>query len=264
MSLRGKVSLVTGSTSGIGLGIARVLAQAGSSIVVHGSRAGDLPEVTALLKELGEEYKVDCWYEQSNLARAEEIERMILSITEKTGSGVDILVNNAGIQHVAPVTSFPVERWNAIIDINLNAVFHTTRLTLPYMLEKDWGRIINIGSTHSLVASPLKAAYVAAKHGVVGFTKTVALETARTGVTANTICPGFVLTPLIQAQIDAIILQRGISFEEAADELVLAKQPSGRFVTAEQVGKLVAFLASDAATEVRGAAWNMDGGWTAP
>mmetsp|Transcript_23493 Transcript_23493/g.53148 ORF Transcript_23493/g.53148 Transcript_23493/m.53148 type:complete len:180 (-) Transcript_23493:2022-2561(-) len=179
MSLRGKVSLVTGSTSGIGLGIARVLAQAGSSIVVHGSRAGDLPEVTALLKELGEEYKVDCWYEQSNLARAEEIERMILSITEKTGSGVDILVNNAGIQHVAPVTSFPVERWNAIIDINLNAVFHTTRLTLPYMLEKDWGRIINIGSTHSLVASPLKAAYVAAKHGVVGFTKTVALETAR-------------------------------------------------------------------------------------
>jgi 3-hydroxybutyrate dehydrogenase len=178
MSLRGKVTLVTGSTSGIGLGIAKVLAQAGSSIVVHGSRAGDLPEVTSLLQELGEEYKVSAWYEQCNLARVEEIERMILSISEKTG-GVDILVNNAGIQHVSPVTSFPVERWNAIIDINLNAVFHTTRLTLPHMLENNWGRVINIGSTHSLVASPTKAAYVAAKHGVVGFTKTVALETAR-------------------------------------------------------------------------------------
>eukprot|EP00600_Ochromonadales_sp_CCMP1393_P006530 CAMPEP_0174954886 /NCGR_PEP_ID=MMETSP0004_2-20121128/675_1 /TAXON_ID=420556 /ORGANISM="Ochromonas sp., Strain CCMP1393" /LENGTH=264 /DNA_ID=CAMNT_0016202753 /DNA_START=146 /DNA_END=940 /DNA_ORIENTATION=- len=262
MSLAGKLSLVTGSTSGIGLGIAKVLAQAGSTVVIHGSRSGENAEVKSLLTELSDFHGVKAFYEQANLGSAREIETMIESVCTKSGDSIDILVNNAGIQHISPVESFPVDKWNAIIDINLNSVFHTSRLTLPAMKKKNWGRIINIGSTHSLVGSPLKSAYAAAKHGVLGFTKVAALETARTGVTVNCITPGFVLTPLIQEQIESRSRNLGISIEEAQDILLSEKQPSGQFVTPEQVGKLVAFLASDAASEVRGATWSIDGGWT--
>ena len=176
--------------------------------------------------------------------------------------GVDILINNAGIQHVAPVEAFPVEKWNDIIAINLSSVFHTSRLALPAMREKNWGRIINIASVHGLVASKEKSAYVVAKHGVVGFTKSMALETARTGITANAICPGWVLTPLVQQQIDKRIAE-GVPADRAREQLLAEKQPSGEFVTPEQLGELALFLCSDSAVHVRGAAWNMDGGWVA-
>jgi 3-hydroxybutyrate dehydrogenase len=255
MNLNGKTALVTGSTSGIGLGIARVLAKAGAQLILNGF--GDSESARVEIAQLGKKPG----YHDADLRDVLQIEAM-MRYAESQFGGVDILINNAGIQHVAPVDAFPVEKWNDIIAINLSSVFHTSRLALPAMREKNWGRIINIASVHGLVASKEKSAYVAAKHGVVGFTKSLALETARTGITANTICPGWVLTPLVQQQIDQRIAD-GVPPEQARDLLLAEKQPSGEFVTPEQLGELALFLCSDSAVNVRGAAWNMDGGWVA-
>lgn len=255
-----KLAIVTGSTSGIGLGIAKALAAQGANLVINGF--GQAHEIEKLMKHLSDEYKVTVEYDGADLSKAQEIERMMNHINRKHG-GVDILVNNAGIQHVAPVEKFPVEKWNAVLDINLSAVFHTTRLALPHMKQKNWGRILNIASVHGVVASVEKSAYVASKHAVVGLTKVIALENARTGVTANCICPGWVLTPLVKAQIETRAKTLNISFEEAKTKLLMEKQPSGGFVTPEQLGAMSAFLCSEAASEVRGVAWCMDGGWTA-
>ena len=255
MNLNGKTALVTGSTSGIGLGIARVLAKAGAQLILNGF--GDSDSAREAIAHLGKKPG----YHDADLRDVLQIEAM-MRYAESQFGGVDILVNNAGIQHVAPVDAFPVEKWNDIIAINLSSVFHTSRLALPAMREKNWGRIINIASVHGLVASKEKSAYVAAKHGVVGFTKSLALETARTGITANTICPGWVLTPLVQQQIDKRIAD-GVPPEHAREQLLAEKQPSGEFVTPEQLGELALFLCSDSAVNVRGAAWNMDGGWVA-
>lgn len=255
MNLNGKTALVTGSTSGIGLGIARVLAKAGAQLILNGF--GDSESAREEIAQLGKKPG----YHDADLRDVLQIEAM-MRYAESQFGGVDILVNNAGIQHVAPVDAFPVEKWNDIIAINLSSVFHTSRLALPAMREKNWGRIINIASVHGLVASKEKSAYVAAKHGVVGFTKSLALETARTGITANTICPGWVLTPLVQQQINQRIAE-GVPPEQARDLLLAEKQPSGEFVTPEQLGELALFLCSDSAVNVRGAAWNMDGGWVA-
>ncbi|HDR2659331.1 TPA: 3-hydroxybutyrate dehydrogenase [Enterobacter asburiae] len=255
MNLNGKTALVTGSTSGIGLGIARVLAKAGAQLILNGF--GDSESARVEIAQLGKKPG----YHDADLRDVLQIEAM-MRYAESQFGGVDILVNNAGIQHVAPVDAFPVEKWNDIIAINLSSVFHTSRLALPVMREKNWGRVINIASVHGLVASKEKSAYVAAKHGVVGFTKSLALETARTGITANTICPGWVLTPLVQQQIDQRIAD-GVPPEQARDLLLAEKQPSGEFVTPEQLGELALFLCSEGAVNVRGAAWNMDGGWVA-
>lgn len=259
-ALANKFALITGSTSGIGLGIAKSLASQGSNIILNGF--GNANEIENLIKKLSDDYKVNVQYDGADLSKPDEIERMMNHIQRKH-HGVDILVNNAGIQYVSPVEKFPVEKWNTILDINLSAVYHTTRLALPHMKQKNWGRIINVASVHGLVASVEKSAYVASKHAVVGLTKVIALENARTGVTANCICPGWVLTPLVQAQIEARAKSLGISYEEAKTKLLLEKQPSGGFVTPEQLGQLAVFLCSDAATEVRGVAWAMDGAWTA-
>lgn len=261
--LKGKLSLVTGSFGGIGLQVAKSLASAGSDVVINDLRAESSAEVRTLVNELSNQYKTKIWYEKADLSRKDEIENMFASINSKCGTSLDVLVNNAGIQHVSPVESFPVDKWDAIIRINLTSLFHTTRLAIPFMKRNNWGRIINIASVHGLVASANKSAYVAAKHGVMGFTKAVALENARTGITANCICPGWVLTPLVEKQIEDRSVEWGISIDEARDRLLSEKQPSGKFVTAEQLGQLALFMASDAAAEVRGVAWNMDGGWTA-
>ncbi|CAI1916370.1 MULTISPECIES: 3-hydroxybutyrate dehydrogenase [Serratia] len=255
MSVQGKTALVTGSTSGIGLGIASVLAAAGARVILNGF--GDVAQAQAQVAQLG----AAPGYHGADLGDAAQIADM-MQYAEREFGGVDILVNNAGIQHVAPLDQFPVEKWNAILAINLSAVFHTCRLALPGMRERNWGRIINVASVHGLVASKDKSAYVAAKHGVVGLTKTLALETARTPVTCNAICPGWVLTPLVQQQIDKRIAA-GTDPQRARDELLAEKQPSQEFVTPEQLGELALFLCSDAAAQVRGAAWNMDGGWLA-
>jgi 3-hydroxybutyrate dehydrogenase len=258
--MQGKTALITGSTSGIGWGIAKTLAAQGVHIVLNGF--GDAREIEALQADIRQTYGVQTAYHAADMSKPAEIEAMMQFITEQFG-GTDILVNNAGIQHVANIEDFPVEKWDAIIAINLSATFHTTRLALPTMKVKNWGRIINIASVHGLVGSAQKSAYVAAKHGIVGFTKVTALETAHSGVTCNAICPGWVLTPLVQKQVDAHALQSGWSNEEAKKSLLAEKQPSGEFVTPEQLGALAVFLCSDAASQVRGAAWNMDGGWVA-
>jgi 3-hydroxybutyrate dehydrogenase len=258
--LEGKLALVTGSTSGIGLGIARALARQRANLVLNGF--GDAAEIERLRAELASSFGVDVSYEGADLSKPAEIEAMFARIAAR-GASVDILVNNAGIQHVAPVERFPTERWDAVIAINLSAAFHATRCALPAMQKRNWGRIVNIASTHGLVASVEKSAYVAAKHGIVGLTKVVALENARTGVTCNAICPGWVLTPLVQKQIDARAAQSGQTVEQAKIALVSEKQPSQEFVTPEQLGELTVFLCSPAAAQVRGAAWAMDGGWTA-
>lgn len=239
MNLNAKVALVTGSTSGIGLGIAKVLAKSGAQLILNGF--GDSASARAEV--------------------AQQIEAM-MAYAEAQFGGVDIVINNAGIQHVAPVEHFAVEKWNDIIAINLSSVFHTSRLALPGMRARNWGRIINIASVHGLVASKEKSAYVAAKHGVVGLTKTLALETASTGVTCNAICPGWVLTPLVQQQIDKRIAE-GSDPQQAREQLLAEKQPSGEFVTPQQLGELALFLCSEGAAQVRGAAWNIDGGWVA-
>jgi len=251
--MKGKLAVVTGSTSGIGLGIARALAGAGADIVLNGFGEG-----AALQAELAREFKVRVSYDPADMTRPAEIRRMI----ERAG-GVDILVNNAGIQHVAPVDEFPDDRWDAVLAINLSAVFHGTKAALPHMKKRGWGRIINIASAHGLVASVNKAAYVTAKHGVVGLTKVVALETAATGITCNAICPGWVLTPLVQKQIDDLARRERIAGDEAKRRLLAEKQPSGEFATPEQIGNLAVFLCSDAAAQIRGASLSIDGGWTA-
>jgi 3-hydroxybutyrate dehydrogenase len=254
--LSGKTALITGSTSGIGLGIARALAAQGANIVLNGF--GDVEEPKAEISKLG--VKVD--YHGADMSKPAEIEAMMKHAAATFGR-VDILVNNAGIQHVAKVEDFPPERWDAVIAINLSSAFHATRLALPAMKAANWGRIINIASVHGLVASVEKVAYVAAKHGMVGVTKVVALETATTGVTCNAICPGWVLTPLVQKQVDARAAANGWSNEEATRRLLGEKEPSMQFTTPEELGQLAVFFCSPAAGNVRGVAWNMDGGWAA-
>jgi len=254
--LKGKTALVTGSTSGIGLGIALSLARQGANIVLNGF--GDVEAPKAEVSALG----VKVGYHGADMSKPAEIEAMMAYVDAEFGA-CDILVNNAGIQFVAPVQDFPVERWDAIIAINLSSAFHTTRLAVPGMKARGWGRILNIASVHGLVASAEKSAYVAAKHGIVGFTKSVALETATSGVTVNAICPGWVLTPLVQKQVDARAVADGVDGEEAKRRLLAEKQPSLQFTTPEQLGELAVFLCSDAASNVRGQAWSLDGGWTA-
>lgn len=252
-------ALVTGSTSGIGLGVAQRLAAQGCNIMLNGFGTA---EQIAEAKKAIEAHGVKVAYSGADLSKPDEIETMAKEAQAAFGH-IDVLVNNAGIQHVSPIESFSVDKWNAVIAINLSAAFHTTRLFLPAMKERNWGRIINIASAHGLVASANKSAYVAAKHGIVGLTKVVALETAQTGVTCNAICPGWVLTPLVQAQIDKRAAAEGISVDKAKIELLAEKQPSLEFVTPEQLGGLAVFLCSDDAAQVRGAVWNMDGGWVA-
>ncbi len=254
--LNNKTALVTGSTSGIGLGIAKCLARQGANIVLNGF--GDVETAQAEIEALG----VQVLYHGADMSKPEEIEAMMAAAAARFGR-VDVLVNNAGIQHVAPVEEFPLARWDSIIAINLSSAFHTTRLALPAMREANWGRIINVASAHGLVASAQKAAYVAAKHGVVGLTKVVALETATTGVTCNAICPGWVLTPLVQKQLDDKAAAQGISNEEATQQLLREKEPSLQFTTPEELGELAVFFCSPAGNNVRGVAWAMDGGWTA-
>jgi 3-hydroxybutyrate dehydrogenase len=253
---KGKTALVTGSTSGIGLGVALSLARHGANVMLNGfgDTDGAQREVVALGGKVG--------YHGADMSKPGEIEAMVRACESQFGS-VDILVNNAGIQHVSPVEDFPPERWDAIIAINLTSAFHTTRLALPGMKRRNWGRILNIASAHGLVASAQKSAYVASKHGIVGFTKSVALETATTGVTVNAICPGWVLTPLVQKQVDARAAQAGVSNAEAKRQLLAEKQPSLQFTTTEQLGELAVFLCSAAGDNVRGVAWNVDGGWVA-
>ena len=255
-----KVALVTGSTSGIGLGIARALAQQGANIMLNGF--GEAAAIAQLQQELASAYGVRVSHHAADMSKPAEIAEMIRA-TESTLGRLDVLVNNAGIQHVAPIEEFPIDRWDAVIAINLSSAFHTIRAALPGMKQRGFGRIINIASVHGLVASVQKAAYVAAKHGLVGLTKVVALETAQTPITCNAICPGWVLTPLVQKQVDARAQSKSMSNDDAKRDLLMEKQPSGEFVTPEQLGALAVFLCSDAATQIRGAAWNMDGGWAA-
>ena len=254
--LKNKTALVTGSTSGIGLGIAKALARQGANIMLNGfgDAEGAQREVAALGVKVG--------YHGADMSKPAEIEAMMAAAAAQFGQ-VDILVNNAGIQHVAKVQDFPVERWDAIIAINLTSAFHTTRLALPAMLKANWGRIINVASVHGLVGSAEKSAYVAAKHGIVGLTKVTALETATSGVTCNAICPGWVLTPLVQKQVDAKASALGLSNEDAKKQLLGEKEPSMQFTTPEELGELAAFFCSAAGNNIRGVAWNMDGGWTA-
>jgi 3-hydroxybutyrate dehydrogenase len=254
--LKGKTALVTGSTSGIGLGIAAALARQGANIVLNGF--GDTEGPQAQIRALGAQVA----YHGADMSKPAEIEAM-MTFAANTFGRVDVLVNNAGIQHVASVDEFPPEKWDAIIAINLSSAFHASRLALPAMKQANWGRIINVASVHGLVASAQKSAYVAAKHGLVGLTKVIALETATTGVTCNAICPGWVLTPLVQAQVDARARSAGVSVEEAKRQLLGEKEPSLQFTTPEELGALAVFFCSAAAGNVRGVAWNMDGGWTA-
>src|SRR5262245_1451914 len=258
--LRGKVSLVTGSTSGIGLGIARALAAAGANVVLNGF--GEQAQIDGLVAEFRCRYRVTTGYSAADMSKPVEIAWMVAQAARELG-GVDILVNNAGIQHVAPVEEFPVEKWDAVIAINLSAAFHAIRAAIPHMKGRDWGRIINVSSTHGLVASAQKAAYVAAKHGILGLTKVVALETATTGITCNAICPGWVLTPLVQKQIDAIAAREKLAPDAARLKLLGEKQPSLEFATPEQIGAAALFLCSQAAAQIRGIALPVDGGWTA-
>ena len=254
--LEGKTALVTGSTSGIGLGIAKCLAAQGANLVLNGfgDAAGPQAEVAALGVKVG--------YHGADMSKPAEIEAMMAYAAAEFG-GVDVLVNNAGIQFVANVEDFPVDRWDAIIAINLSSAFHTSRLALSGMRARNWGRILNIASAHGLVASAAKSAYVAAKHGIVGLTKANALETATTGITVNAICPGWVLTPLVQKQVDARAAKDGVDDAEAKRRLLAEKQPSLQFTTPEQLADLALFLCSPAAQNVRGVAWQVDGGWTA-
>jgi 3-hydroxybutyrate dehydrogenase len=254
--LKGKTALVTGSTSGIGLGIAKALARQGANIVLNGF--GDVSGPTAEIAGVG----VKVGYHGADMSKPAEIEAMMAYAAAEFGR-IDILVNNAGIQHVARIEDFPVERWDAVIAINLTSAFHATRLALPAMRKANWGRIINVASVHGLVASAEKSAYVAAKHGIVGLTKVTALENATTGVTCNAICPGWVLTPLVQKQVDAKAAALGVSNEEAKKVLLGEKEPSMQFTTPEELGELAVFFCSPAGNNVRGVAWNMDGGWTA-
>ena len=257
--LKNRTAIVTGSTSGIGLGIARALAADGANIMLNGF--GDAAVIEAVKKEIAAiGAAVD--YHPADMTRPDQIADLVKTANARFGS-VDILVNNAGIQHVALIEDFPVERWDAIIAINLSSAFHTMQHALPLMKTRNWGRVINIASAHGLVASAQKSAYVAAKHGILGLTKAAALETAQTGVTVNAICPGWVLTPLVPKQIDARATEKGLSADAAKRELLGEKQPSLEFVTPQQLGALAVFLCGDAAAQIRGASYVVDGGWTA-
>lgn len=258
--LKGKTALITGSTSGIGHGIAEALAAQGANIVLNG--LGPAAEIETLRAKMAAEYGVTVRYDGADMTQPDTIEAMMAKAIAEFGA-VDILVNNAGIQHVAPIEAFPVHKWNAIIAINLMSAFHTIRLAVPGMKQRQWGRIINIASAHALVASPFKSAYVAAKHGIAGLTKTVALETAAFGITVNAICPGYVLTPLVEQQIPDTAKARGITEEQVINTVLLAAQPTRQFVTIAQVASMAGYLSSDAAASVTGALMSIDGGWTA-
>jgi 3-hydroxybutyrate dehydrogenase len=258
--LTGRVAIVTGSTSGIGLGIAKALAGAGCDVMLNGF--GDAAAIERERSQIANESSVRVGFHGADLSKPADIVAMV-GAAEREFGRVDILVNNAGIQHTAPVETFPADRWDAVIAINLSSNFHAIQAVIPQMRQRNWGRIINIASSHGLVASVEKSAYVAAKHGVVGLTKVVALETATTGITCNAICPGWVLTPLVQKQIDERAAREGISTGQAKADLLSEKQPSHEFASPEQLGALAVFLCSDAAAQIRGAALPVDGGWTA-
>ena len=257
---KGKNAIVTGSTSGIGLGIAEAFAGAGMNVMLNGF--GDAAEIEATRAGLQTKHGVKALYSDADMTEPAAIAAMVGAAEAGFGS-VDVVVNNAGIQHVEPIEDFPVEKWDAILAINLSSAFHTTRLAIPGMKARGWGRIINVASAHGLVASPFKSAYVAAKHGVLGLTKTVALEVAEAGITANAICPGYVLTPLVEKQIPDTAKARGISEEAVKRDVLLGAQPTKQFVTTEQLGALAVFLCSDAAASITGTALPVDGGWTA-
>lgn len=258
--LKGKAALITGSTSGIGLGIAEKLAAHGANIILNGF--GEPAEIEKLRTKLESDHRVSVTYDGADMAKPDSIARMMTKAAAAFGQ-VDILVNNAGIQHVAPIEDFPPEKWDAILAINLSAAFHTIRHVLPAMKTKKWGRVINVASAHALVASPFKSAYVAAKHGIAGLTKAVALEAAEHGVTVNAICPGYVLTPLVENQILDTAKARGISRDDVVRNILLAAQPTKHFVTIGQIAALASFLASDDAASINGAMLSVDGGWTA-
>ena len=258
--IQGKNAIITGSTSGIGLGIAETMARAGMNIMLNGF--GDAAEIEAMRSELAARHGVKVGYHGADMTKPDEIADLVSATVAAFGT-IDVLVNNAGIQTVAPIEEFPVEKWDAILAINLSSAFHTTRLALSGMKARKWGRIINIASAHGLVASPFKSAYVAAKHGIVGLTKTVALEAAEFGVTCNAICPGYVLTPLVEKQIPDTAKARGISEEEVVRDVLLDSQATKQFVTVEQLGALAVFLCTDEAAQLTGAALPVDGGWTA-
>ena len=258
--LRGKTAIVTGSTSGIGLGIATALAAAGCDIVLNGF--GDPAAIERQRQELAEQYGVRALHLPADVSKPVEIRDLVAQAAERL-DGVDILVNNAGIQHVAKIVDFPEERWDAVLAINLSAAFHATKAALPLMIAKKWGRIVNIASAHGLVASGEKAAYVTAKHGLVGLTKVTAIETANQGITCNAICPGWVLTPLVQKQIEARATAQGIPVEQAREDLVREKQPMLDYTTPEKIGALAVFLCGEAASTITGAALSIDGGWVA-
>jgi 3-hydroxybutyrate dehydrogenase len=258
--MKGKTALVTGSTSGIGLGIAHALAAHGCNLVING--LGDVMAVERLRADLASTHGVKVVYSPADMSKAASIQTM-MALAQREFGGVDILVNNAGIQFVAPIDEFPIDKWDAIIAINLSSAFHTTRLALPYMKRKQWGRVINIASAHALVASPFKSAYVAAKHGIAGLTKTVALEVAEQGITVNAVCPGYVLTPLVEKQIPDTAKARGITEDQVRRDVLLASQPTKRFVTVEQVAGLTTFLCTAAADSITGAILPIEGGWTA-
>ncbi|HXC30746.1 MAG TPA: 3-hydroxybutyrate dehydrogenase [Stellaceae bacterium] len=258
--LQGKIAIVTGSTSGIGLGIATALAAEGCGILLNGF--GDKAEIERIKKKLGDEHKVRVAYSPADMTKPADIRGMVKLAVDELG-GADILVNNAGIQHVAPVVDFPEDRWDAVIAINLSAAFHAAKAALPHMTQKGWGRIINIASAHGLVASGEKVAYVTAKHGLVGMTKVIAIEAANSGVTCNAICPGWVLTPLVQKQIEARAAAQGIPYQQAHDDLLREKQPMLQYTTPEKIGGLAVFLCSEAASTMTGTALSIDGGWVA-
>jgi 3-hydroxybutyrate dehydrogenase len=257
--LAGRSAIVTGSTSGIGRAIAQFYAREGASVMLNGF--GDANEIETLRASLAKESGAKAVYHGADMSKPAEIEAMVRA-AEKEFGAVDILVNNAGIQHVAPVDEFPAEKWDAIIAINLTSAFHATKHVLKGMKARRWGRVINMASAHGLIASPNKSAYVAAKHGIVGFTKTVALEVAETGVRCNAICPGFVLTPLVQKQIDDLAKQHNVS-ADAAKGMILAPQPTREFVRIDEIAAMALYLASEAAAQVNGASFSIDGGWTA-
>ncbi len=258
--LKQKAVVITGSTSGIGLGMARAFAAQGASIMLNG--LGDAKEIEAVRAAIESEFDVEARYSPADMSKPDEITDMISQAQRELGS-VDILVNNAGIQHVAPIDEFPPEKWDQVIAINLTAAFHTTRAAVPLMRSKNWGRIINIASAHGLIASPFKSAYIAAKHGIVGLTKTVALETAEQGITCNAICPGWVKTPLVDKQIDAQAKVHNLSRDEVVRKVILERQPTKKFVKIEEVAALAVFLAGDAAASITGASMSIDGGWVA-
>jgi 3-hydroxybutyrate dehydrogenase len=258
--LKGKAAIVTGSTSGIGLGIARELAARGSDVVLNGF--GDAGEIEAIRRGIEREHSVHVIYDGADMSKGDAVRELIGATIRKLGR-LDILVNNAGIQFTAPVEEFPAAKWHAILDINLSAAFHGIAAALPHMKKQRWGRIVNIASAHGLVASTHKAAYVAAKHGLIGLTKVVGLETAGSGITCNAVCPGWVLTPLVEKQISDNAAEKGISRQDATRELLAEKQPSLQFVSPSQLGGTVAFLCSEAASQITGTAISVDGGWTA-